>query len=109
MEQEECLVKLEKTVVNLLASYKEVKQENNLLENRLMQSKRDLAALQERLDLLYEEKSTVLKRVDAVIGSIEKWEESFAVDPSKGDVPDSEKVITQEPRQHVLTLDGGTS
>ena len=106
MEQEECLVRLEKSVANLLANYNEVKQEKKILETRLLQREQDLAVLQEKVDSLKEERSVVLQRVTTLIGSIDKWEESVTVDTSNEDVVDAEGAITQEPEQQVLTLDG---
>jgi len=74
MTKEADLIKLEGIVTNLMERYNTLKQQN--LEQVIQLKAKDemIAELNNDIELLHDEKTTVHGRVSNLIGSIEEWE-----------------------------------
>jgi predicted nucleic acid-binding Zn-ribbon protein len=87
MGYENDLNRLEKVVERLMTSLDAVQHEKNDLLARVRQLEEEKKGLQQDLLRLNEDKDQIKKRVNSLIGSIEKWEKNFVggtASPSEG-------------------------
>jgi predicted nuclease with TOPRIM domain len=77
MEYEE-LGRLEKIIEKLLAEFAGIKHENERLQADLARKDQEINELREMATLIKEEKNEINERVNSLINSLEKWEESQA-------------------------------
>ncbi|MEN8136298.1 MAG: hypothetical protein ABFS18_12310 [Thermodesulfobacteriota bacterium] len=76
MENIENLALLEAAVDKLLTVVGEVKQEKQLLVERLAGRDQEIVSLKEQLHVLQSERSQIGQRVNGLLSSIAKWEQS---------------------------------
>ena len=84
MGYEDDLNRLEKVVEKLMGSLDTIQQEKNGLLVKVQQLEEEKRGLQQELARLSEDKDQIKKRVNTLIGSIEKWEKSFSGGPVAG-------------------------
>lgn len=78
MGYEHDLGRLEKIVEKLMANLDAIQQEKNTLLATVRRLEEEKKGLQQELDRLKEDKDQIKKRVNTLIGSVEKWEKAFA-------------------------------
>lgn len=80
MEYEEDLKKLEDNVEKMLSSLDSVQGDKIKLQADIARLELDKKGLEEQIRRLKEEKKSIHQRVSGLLGSIEKWEKSAALE-----------------------------
>jgi len=80
MEYEEDLKKLESNVEKMLHSLDSVQGDKIRLQADIARLEEDKRGLEEQIKLLKDEKKNIHQRVSGLLGSIEKWEKSAALE-----------------------------
>lgn len=80
MEYEEDLKKLESNVEKMLNSLDSVQGDKIKLQADIARLEQDKKGLEEQVKLLKDEKKSIHQRVSGLLGSIEKWEKSAALE-----------------------------
>lgn len=80
MEYEEDLKKLESNVEKMLNSLDSTQGDNVRLQADIARLEEDKKGLEEQVKRLKEEKKSIHQRVSSLLGSIEKWEKSAALE-----------------------------
>ena len=102
MEHEEDLGKLEENVEKLLNSLDSVQDDRVKLKADIEVLELEKKTLEEEVSQLKEEKGLILKRVTALIGSIEKWEREATETP----VSDNVDKVNAEDDTHIDPVQG---
>jgi len=80
MEYEEDLKKLESNVERMLHSLDSVQGDKVKLQADIARLEQDKKGLEEQIKRLKDEKKSIHQRVSGLLGSIEKWEKSTALE-----------------------------
>ena len=98
MEYDEDLKKLESNVEKMLNSLDSVQGDKIRLQADITRLEQDKRGLEEQVKRLKEEKKNIHQRVSGLLGSIEKWEKSVALESGS---PPSANAIGKEPSEPV--------
>jgi septal ring factor EnvC (AmiA/AmiB activator) len=102
MEYEEDLKKLEDNVEKMLSSLDSVQGDKIKLQADIARLELDKKGLEEQIKRLKEEKKSIHQRVSGLLGSIEKWEKSTALETASLSSANVIGKESSEPVQGVL-------
>lgn len=102
MEYEEDLQKLESNVEKMLNNLDSVQEEKIRLQADLACLRQDKEELEEQIKRMKDEKKSILQRVSGLLGSMEKWEKTAAVETGQLSLTNTPGKGPSEPVQGVL-------
>lgn len=76
MENQEAFDRLEKIIEELLANLKGLKKDKSSLENIILEKNEENKRLQEVIAGLTDERTSIYKRVNSLLSSVDQWEKS---------------------------------
>jgi len=102
MEYEDDLKKLESNVEKMLSSLDSAQGDKVKLHADISRLEKEKKELEEQVKRLKDEKKSIHQRVSGLLGSIEKWEKSAAVEVGNSSSPTALGKESVEPVQGVL-------